>query len=187
MIGRGVRFNAEKSKAGKYYTTTLWSFKMKCHMCDGTIVVETDPKNDDYKMVEGVKPKNETYTAASTETIELADGATKERLASDPMYRLEHGEADKKVAKTKRGSLAALLQHKSGADDFGANQALRGAFRVKRKQLKAQVSTPPTPIPSSSSSSLPTDLCTSWIVCVAGVRVLLWQNMHLRPITCTPP
>ena len=45
MIGKGVRFNAEKNKAGKYYTTTLWSFKMKCHMCDGSIVIETDPKN----------------------------------------------------------------------------------------------------------------------------------------------
>ena len=49
-IGRGVRYNAEKNKAGKFYTTTIWNFKMKCHLCPGTIVIETDPKNDDYKV-----------------------------------------------------------------------------------------------------------------------------------------
>ena len=138
MIGKGVRFNAEKNKAGKYYTTTLWSFKMKCHMCDGCIVVETDPKNDDYKMVEGVKKKAETWTAASTETIDLMDDAAKAKLASDPMFRLEHGEADKSKARVKKSSLARLLKAKSAVNDYDANSKLRGAFRVKRKELKAQ-------------------------------------------------
>jgi len=63
MVGRGVRYNAEKINAGKYYTTTLWEFKMKCHMCDGTIIIGTDPKNDDYKIVAGARRKEETWSA----------------------------------------------------------------------------------------------------------------------------
>lgn len=108
------------------------------YRCDGTITIETDPKNDDYKMVEGVKKKAESWTAASTETIDLPDEAAKAKLASDPMYRLEHGEADKTKARVKKSSLARLLKAKSAVHDYDANAKLRGAFRVKRKQLKAQ-------------------------------------------------
>ena len=42
-IGMGVRYNAEKSKAGNYYTTPIWQFRMKCHLCDQYFVIKTDP------------------------------------------------------------------------------------------------------------------------------------------------
>lgn len=35
---QGVRFNADKEKAGKYFTTQIWHFEMKCHLCDNKIV-----------------------------------------------------------------------------------------------------------------------------------------------------
>ena len=53
MIGKGVRFNAEKKKVGNYYSTALYSFSMKCPTCAGIMVIETDPKNCDYKLVSG--------------------------------------------------------------------------------------------------------------------------------------
>ncbi|KAJ1504746.1 hypothetical protein HMI55_001889, partial [Coelomomyces lativittatus] len=43
-IGRGVRFNAEKKKVGNYYSTPIWSFRMKCHLCDNWFEIQTDPK-----------------------------------------------------------------------------------------------------------------------------------------------
>eukprot|EP00038_Savillea_parva_P014329 m.10744 g.10744 ORF g.10744 m.10744 type:complete len:363 (-) comp2774_c0_seq2:833-1921(-) len=134
MVGRGVRYNAIKDKAGKYYTTPIWRFTMKCHLCSEEIVIETDPKNDDYRIVSGGKRKSETWKASSTETIELADSVDKERLASDPMYRLEHGEADKRKAKTAAGAIAALIKRQTRSD-YDDNAKLRKSFRTKRKAI----------------------------------------------------
>jgi hypothetical protein len=40
----GVRYNAEKKKIGSYYSTPIYSFRCKCHLCDGWFEIETDPK-----------------------------------------------------------------------------------------------------------------------------------------------
>ena len=40
----GVRYNAEKKKVGNYYSTPIYSFRCKCHLCDGWFEIETDPK-----------------------------------------------------------------------------------------------------------------------------------------------
>ena len=37
------RYNAEKSKVGMYYTTPVYQFRMKCHLCDNYFVIKTDP------------------------------------------------------------------------------------------------------------------------------------------------
>ena len=42
-IGMGVRYNAEKKKVGMYYTTPVYQFRMKCHLCDNYIEMKTDP------------------------------------------------------------------------------------------------------------------------------------------------
>lgn len=42
-IGMGVRYNAEKTKVGMYYSTPVYQFKMKCHLCDNHFVIKTDP------------------------------------------------------------------------------------------------------------------------------------------------
>lgn len=43
-IGMGVRYNAEKKKIGNYYSTPIFSFRCKCHLCDGWFEIQTDPK-----------------------------------------------------------------------------------------------------------------------------------------------
>ena len=43
-IGMGVRYNAEKKKIGNYYSTPIYSFRCKCHLCDGWFEIHTDPK-----------------------------------------------------------------------------------------------------------------------------------------------
>ena len=40
----GVRYNAEKKKIGSYFSTPIYSFRCKCHLCDGWFEIETDPK-----------------------------------------------------------------------------------------------------------------------------------------------
>src|SRR3954447_14713832 len=43
-VGMGVRYNAEKKKVGNYYTTPIFEFRMKCHLCDNYYTIRTDPK-----------------------------------------------------------------------------------------------------------------------------------------------
>ena len=43
-IGMGVRYNAEKTKTGMYYTTPIYKFRMKCHLCPNHFEIQTDPK-----------------------------------------------------------------------------------------------------------------------------------------------
>ena len=40
----GVRYNAHKRKVGNYYTTPIYKFRMKCHLCDQYFEIQTDPK-----------------------------------------------------------------------------------------------------------------------------------------------
>lgn len=43
-IGKGVRYNAEKKQAGNYFSTKIYNFRMKCHLCDNYIEINTDPE-----------------------------------------------------------------------------------------------------------------------------------------------
>jgi coiled-coil domain-containing protein 130 len=40
----GVRYNAEKKKIGMYYSTPIFSFRCKCHLCSGWFEIQTDPQ-----------------------------------------------------------------------------------------------------------------------------------------------
>lgn len=39
-----ARYNAEKKKVGNYYSTPIYSFRCKCHLCGHWFSIETDPK-----------------------------------------------------------------------------------------------------------------------------------------------
>jgi coiled-coil domain-containing protein 130 len=162
-IGKGVRYNAEKKKVGNYYTTPIYSFTMKCHLCPQKFVIETDPKECDYKLVSGVKKKNEKWDPESTNVIPLPDDEEKKRMETDPMFRLEHiAEVwmlphassllstysrallfsyhlqDEKVANERVPSLQRLIQLQEGTKkDYDLNSLLRKDFRAKRKELQA--------------------------------------------------
>lgn len=43
-IGAGVRYNAQKRRVGNYYSTPVWAFRCKCHLCGGWFEIRTDPK-----------------------------------------------------------------------------------------------------------------------------------------------
>ena len=141
MVGRGVRYNAEKKKNGAYYSTPIWQFSMKCHLCPGRIVIETDPKNCDYRIVSGAQRKCETWDAASVNLPELPDDREKAAMAQDPMLRLEHSSVDKKKAEKQAPALVRLLalKEETTADDYGANAALRKKMRAARKEHRAGV------------------------------------------------
>lgn len=57
----GVRYNAEKKKVGNYYSTPIFEFRCKCHLCDNWFTIETDPKNTRYVVTSGARQKNEEW------------------------------------------------------------------------------------------------------------------------------
>ncbi|MCO5555130.1 hypothetical protein L7F22_008671 [Adiantum nelumboides] len=54
-IGQGVRFNAEKTKVGNYFTTPIFRFRCKTTCCQHHFEIETDPKHARYVVVSGAK------------------------------------------------------------------------------------------------------------------------------------
>ena len=57
LIGKGVRFNAEKKAIGAYFSTKIWAFTMRAPCCQNRIEIHTDPKNARYIIVEGAREK----------------------------------------------------------------------------------------------------------------------------------
>ncbi|KAI9016393.1 hypothetical protein CLU79DRAFT_805358 [Phycomyces nitens] len=140
-IGKGVRYNAEKKKIGNYYSTAILQFRMKCHLCSGWIEIHTDPKaqNAKYLVVSGARQKMEEWEAEDSEAIKLEDPEIKEKMESDPMYRLEHGIKDKKVWDDAVPVLTQIqrLNDSHWEDPYSQSQQLRRKFRQEKKLEKA--------------------------------------------------
>ncbi|KAF0682457.1 Aste57867_25409 [Aphanomyces stellatus] len=141
-IGRGVRYNAKKAKVGMYHTTIIYEFKLTCATCQGTMIVRNDPEGRGYKLLDGIKKKTQM------EDVEWGthDDDTLERLnapevgiamAADPFFKLEHEEADKRVAKKRSSGLTALMERQEKlADQYASNASLRSKFRAEKRVLK---------------------------------------------------
>ncbi|CAN7937331.1 unnamed protein product, partial [Ixodes hexagonus] len=138
-IGTGVRYNAEKSKVGMYYSTPIYKFRMKCHLCDNHFEIKTDPQNMDYEIVCGARRQERRWDPTENEQVAPDDKEVGKKLATDAMFKLEHGEDDKAKVKIATPSLARLehLQDR-WRDDYTANQLLRKGFREKKKELQLQ-------------------------------------------------
>lgn len=135
-IGMGVRYNAEKSKVGNYYTTPIYKFRMKCHLCNNYFEIQTDPKNHDYVILEGARRKEQRWDPRANEQIVPEDKATQKKLATDPMYKLEHGSDDKQRGKVTLMSVAQIEgMRDSWNDDYTLNKLARDKFRGEKKQI----------------------------------------------------
>ncbi|XP_061587663.1 probable splicing factor YJU2B [Cololabis saira] len=135
-IGMGVRYNAEKKKVGNYYTTPIYRFRMKCHLCVNYIEMQTDPATCDYVIVSGASRKEERWDMAENEQILTTERAEKEKLETDAMFKLDHGGKDKEKLKKALPTLSEIQDHQSGwKDDFQLNYALRRKFRMEKKVM----------------------------------------------------
>lgn len=55
MLAKGVRFNAQKRVIGKYFSTEILEFAMRCHYCGSKFGIRTDPEHCDYAIVAGCR------------------------------------------------------------------------------------------------------------------------------------
>ena len=140
IIGQGVRFNAEKKKVGNYYSTPIWSFRVKHTVCGGWIEVRTDPKNAEYVVVEGGRRRDEGKDKVLDGEISLG-GSEEERarLEKDGAFgTLEKKVEDKQilVGQGKRLEDLEARSRRDWEDPYARNRAIRKDFRVGRKLRK---------------------------------------------------
>ncbi|XP_066472755.1 probable splicing factor YJU2B [Tiliqua scincoides] len=138
-IGMGVRYNAEKKKVGNYYTTPIYRFRMKCHLCPNHIEMQTDPANCDYVIVSGARRKEERWDPEANEQVVATAHEEKQKLEMDAMYQLEHGAKDQSKLQRALPTLQNIQEAQSAwKDDFALNSLLRQKFREEKKVLQEE-------------------------------------------------
>ncbi|KAG0708075.1 DUF572-domain-containing protein [Suillus ampliporus] len=138
-IGMGVRYNAEKKKVGAYYSTPIYSFRCKCHLCDGWFEIQTDPKNTRYVVVSGARQKDEDWDPEENGGFAIHDTEGKAGPA-DPLAALEKTtEAQNHVAKVQIPRLEALqgVSDRYNNDPYALSSMVRKRFRAEKK-IEAQ-------------------------------------------------
>ncbi|KAF8622577.1 hypothetical protein AX15_006922 [Amanita polypyramis BW_CC] len=142
-IGMGVRYNAEKKKIGSYYSTPIYSFRCKCHLCDGWFEIQTDPKNTRYVVTSGARQKEEDWNPEENGGYAVYDTDNKSTSA-DPLAALEKStEAQNHVTKVQVPRIEALHQvsERYNADPYSHSRRVRKRFREEKKIEKEKQKT----------------------------------------------
>ncbi|SPP73668.1 coiled-coil domain-containing protein 130 homolog [Drosophila guanche] len=139
-IGMGVRYNAEKTKVGMYYSTPIYKFRMKCHLCDNHFEIQTDPGNLDYTILSGARRQENRWDPLQNEQVVPETKEVQKRLFDDAMYKLEHQAKDAKAAADAKPVLQKLFERNQSVwdDTYEANCRLRTEFRHQKKEIKGQ-------------------------------------------------
>lgn len=139
-IGMGVRYNAEKTKVGMYYTTPIYKFRMKCHLCDNHFEIQTDPGNLDYVILSGARRQENRWDPLQNEQVVPETKEVQKRLFDDAMYKLEHQAKDAQAAVNAKPMLQKIVERNQSVwdDNYVANYKLRATFREQKKELKGQ-------------------------------------------------
>lgn len=137
-IGMGVRYNAEKKKIGKYYSTPIFSFRCKCHLCSGWFEIQTDPQNTRYVVVSGARQKDEDWDPEENGGYAIHDTEGKD-VAVDPLIALEKSVDSQNFATKVQAPRIEQLQNMSehyNADPYAHSLRLRKRFREEKKVEK---------------------------------------------------
>lgn len=132
LIGKGVRFNAEKKQIGMYHTTKIWSFVMRAPCCQQRIEVHTDPRNAEYVVVSGARRKLE----GSGDDDRVAVDPNAERRPMDAIGKLEAAEEDARRGTEERYRITGLREESNVRykDDAANNRLLRRRMREARRE-----------------------------------------------------
>jgi coiled-coil domain-containing protein 130 len=143
IIGQGVRFNATKTRVGSYYSSPIFSFRIKHTACSGEIEIRTDPKNTAYLVVSGARKRDLGTDAESL--VKSGDGLIltaeeKKDLREAAFKNLEKTIEDRTVAEAGKERIEELQRTQSEVwdDPYERNRRLRAQFRVGRKEREKE-------------------------------------------------
>ncbi|KAI0730084.1 DUF572-domain-containing protein [Fomitopsis betulina] len=140
-IGMGVRYNAEKKKIGNYYSTPMYSFRCKCHLCDGWFEIQTDPQNTRYIVTSGARQKEEDWDPEENGGFAVHETDPNAGGPVDPLAALEKStNAQNYVNQVQVPRLEALqsLSDHYGTDPYALSRNVRKRFREVKKVEKAK-------------------------------------------------
>ncbi|OAV89048.1 hypothetical protein PTTG_07127 [Puccinia triticina 1-1 BBBD Race 1] len=134
-IGMGVRYNAEKKKVGMYYTTPIYSFRCKCHLCGNWFEIRTDPQNTRYVVESGARQKHEEWDQEENGGIVL--NRKEDGEPPDAFAQVEKKTSDKLAALETKDRLEELMEFSEArnSDPFALSQRLRKTFRKEKAEL----------------------------------------------------
>ncbi|RHY81117.1 hypothetical protein DYB26_015654 [Aphanomyces astaci] len=110
---------------------------------NGIMIVQTDPEARGYKLLDGIKKKTQmddvewgTHDDDTLERLNAPEVGI--ALAADPFFKLEHDEADKRVAKKRSSGLMDLIDRQDTlfSDPYKTNASLRKTFRGEKREIK---------------------------------------------------
>ncbi|EFQ87244.1 hypothetical protein P3342_012485 [Pyrenophora teres f. teres] len=143
IIGQGVRFNAEKKKVGNYYSTPIWSFRMKHSACGGWWEIRTDPQKSEYVVFEGARRREYGRGDEGEEgeggEMKFLTEEEREKRREDAFAGFE-GKVEEKGVERGLKERVEELYDKSEVwrDPYDVNAKLRGEFRKNRKVWKKE-------------------------------------------------
>lgn len=141
IVGQGVRFNAAKKKVGNYYSTPIWSFRVKHTACGGEWDIRTDPKTTQYLCVEGCRKRDCGPEDGGEQDGELRflSEAEKARRRNDAFAGLEGKLEDKAREKGNKERVEELYERAEvWRDPYDVNARLRKDMREKRRVWKKE-------------------------------------------------
>ncbi|KAI8322517.1 hypothetical protein GQ54DRAFT_145832 [Martensiomyces pterosporus] len=144
LLATGLRFNAEKKKIGNYYSTPIWSFRMKCRSCGHWFEIHTNPKESTYDVVRGARKKVEPGDLddvdgsggdddLADDIIDLASKHDGGRVGG--LKRLEVVQYRKRKAEEAASRLSELqgLSDRQWKNPDASNASMRKVFRVSKQ------------------------------------------------------
>lgn len=125
---------------GNYYSTPIYSFTFKCHLCGGVIKIQTDPQNTDYKIISGsrrIAADGRDETSGATAVRHLF---TREGKHADPLAALEKSLAETAKENERNKRLADLYDsnQRQWEDAYTQSQKLRKIHRDERNAMKSR-------------------------------------------------
>ncbi|KUJ23163.1 DUF572-domain-containing protein [Mollisia scopiformis] len=140
IIGQGVRFNAEKKKVGNYFSSAIYSFRMKHTACGGWIEIRTDPKNTAYVVTEGARKRDLGEDKVEEGDIKIMTKEEREAMRNNAFASLEGKIEDKQRLEYSKKRLEELqdLSEQMWDDPYEQNKRLRRSFREGRKQREKE-------------------------------------------------
>ncbi|CAE6519135.1 unnamed protein product [Rhizoctonia solani] len=131
-IGMGVRYNAEKRKIGNYYSTPIYAFRCKCHLCSNWFEIRTDPQNTRYVVEYGARQKVEEWNPEENGGYAIHENDPSKNAPLDPLQSLEKSTTqEENYQKHARPHLEQLqdLSTARSADPYALSVKLRKNFR----------------------------------------------------------
>jgi len=135
----GVRYNAEKKKVGNYYSTPIYSFRCKCHLCSGWFEIQTDPKNTAYVVVSGARKQEQDWDPEENGGFAIHDPGAGPSSAGDAIASLEKTTAAEENLNSIVKPRISMLNDLSGrrnSDPYTLSKKLRSTFRETKKAEK---------------------------------------------------